>query len=258
MERKLPKKISKIDSGIYQIINLVNGKKYVGRSLNIKKRLAEHKSNLRKNMHPNKHLQFSYNKHGLNNFKFSVLEEACGATYINREQWYLDNYIDFDKDYNNSIWADMAVSKSSFMFTEKEWKIIVKMVTAGCHSRKIVKRFPKCSTHRLSKIFNKNYYRTFKISKTLKEKFKDNNNKNRKLNGIALPDKVLAKIYYLRKYLKSTTKLEKLLKFNKDKVYSIITTLRYKNDRFNKYLTRNEKLELFKLLKNNNYIKTRT
>ena len=48
--------------GIYKIINKVNGKYYVGSSLNINKRWSVHKSALSKNKHHNDHLQNAWNK----------------------------------------------------------------------------------------------------------------------------------------------------------------------------------------------------
>lgn len=60
--------------GIYIIRNLVNDKIYVGSSVNIKRRFAQHKSTLRHNTHKNKHLQNAWNKYGEENFEFVTIE----------------------------------------------------------------------------------------------------------------------------------------------------------------------------------------
>ena len=52
-----------IKSGIYKILNTHTDKFYIGSAMNLHNRLKVHKSNLRLNKHPNKHLQFSFNKH---------------------------------------------------------------------------------------------------------------------------------------------------------------------------------------------------
>jgi group I intron endonuclease len=62
--------------GIYCIENIVNNKKYIGRSVNIYGRWAYHKSALNKNIHMNNYLQHSWNKYGSENFKFYILEEC--------------------------------------------------------------------------------------------------------------------------------------------------------------------------------------
>jgi group I intron endonuclease len=63
-------------SGIYKIINKVNGKYYVGSSVNIKVRWQNHKTDLNRNVHRNIHLQRSWNECGKNNFDFVIVEKV--------------------------------------------------------------------------------------------------------------------------------------------------------------------------------------
>jgi len=61
--------------GIYTITNLINNKIYVGYAIKIQERLNTHKSELINNKHANNFLQNSWNKYGIDNFKFELLEE---------------------------------------------------------------------------------------------------------------------------------------------------------------------------------------
>lgn len=60
--------------GIYKILNTVNGKFYIGSSVNLRKRLYEHQRLLRLGKHENYHLQNAFTKYGEENFKFEIIE----------------------------------------------------------------------------------------------------------------------------------------------------------------------------------------
>ncbi len=76
---------------IYQIVNNVNGKRYIGSANDFHRRKNRHLQKLRKNEHANYHLQKSWNKYGESNFVFVILEYVeCSEDLIIREQWWLD------------------------------------------------------------------------------------------------------------------------------------------------------------------------
>lgn len=91
-------KISRDTAGVYAIVNILNNKKYIGSSSDIRKRYRQHYSNLSKNSHINVHLQRAFNKYGESYFEFWILEkcENIKATLISIEQ----KYINSDGSYN--------------------------------------------------------------------------------------------------------------------------------------------------------------
>ena len=77
-------------SGIYQILNLVNNHLYIGSAINLSSRARTHRNLLINNKHHSKYLQRSFNKYGLSNFKFEILEFCNNNILIEKEQYYLD------------------------------------------------------------------------------------------------------------------------------------------------------------------------
>lgn len=77
--------------GVYQIKNLVDGKVYVGSSIDLQRRFKEHRDSLLRGIHPNTHLQNAWNMYGETSFEFSVLEEVYDPDILrSREKHYID------------------------------------------------------------------------------------------------------------------------------------------------------------------------
>lgn len=79
-------------SGIYQILNNVNGKTYIGQTINFHKRKTRHLWSLKNNSHDNYHLQRAYNKYGLDNFIFFELIKCPNEELDKTEQYLVDFY----------------------------------------------------------------------------------------------------------------------------------------------------------------------
>lgn len=77
-------------SGVYKITNNINEKLYIGISVNVKYRLKKHKWLLKNNKHFNPHLQNAYNKHGVENFSFQLIESCPIEELDEREKYYVD------------------------------------------------------------------------------------------------------------------------------------------------------------------------
>jgi group I intron endonuclease len=83
--------------GIYKITNIINGKVYIGQSINIKKRWNQEKHG----RGINNHLNSSFNKYGIGNFTFEILKVI--EYYTPSLQSILNDYEDFYiKEYNST------------------------------------------------------------------------------------------------------------------------------------------------------------
>lgn len=91
-------------SGIYQIRNPLNDKVYIGSSIDMVRREKRHFDELLRKCHVNPKLQAAYNKYGIENFVFELVEECPIPDLLIREQHYLDQ-LDFESNYNIALVA---------------------------------------------------------------------------------------------------------------------------------------------------------
>ena len=113
--------------GIYQILNLINNKCYVGSSIDILHRFSWHRNMLRKSKHSNKHLEHAWIKYGENNFVFRILEKLDNPTkeYLEeREDYWIEFYdtINEEKGYNKQN-AKQGSFCEKWHLKEKERKV---------------------------------------------------------------------------------------------------------------------------------------
>ena len=86
--------------GIYKITNLINGKVYIGQSVDIKKRWQRHKRLSQiKNKDYEKYLYRAFRKYGLENFIFEVIEECPREALNEKECYYIQLYKSNDEHY---------------------------------------------------------------------------------------------------------------------------------------------------------------
>lgn len=77
-------------SGVYSLLCVATGKRYVGRSDEIGIRVMSHVYILRKNNHYNKKLQSDFNLYGESAFTYEILEESEPSILKEVEQSYID------------------------------------------------------------------------------------------------------------------------------------------------------------------------
>lgn len=147
MSKGINKNIHKL-SGVYEIRNTLNNKRYIGSSINIYRRWRDHKRMLNLSVHPNKHLQSAWNKYGEKHFVFKILEtcEPIKDTILFLEQKYLD----LKPEYNNSPTAGSNLGwKPTEEFRAKcrermkgKMNIPKEIVKLGIHKATEVKKKP--------------------------------------------------------------------------------------------------------------------
>jgi len=95
--------------GVYQIKNKINGKIYIGSSVDVETRLKAHLSDLRGNR-GFKNMQKDFNKYGENNFEFNILEIIDDESKLREaEDYYIKKYDSIKNGYNEKY----AVKKGS-------------------------------------------------------------------------------------------------------------------------------------------------
>lgn len=80
-----------MSTGIYQIVNTINGKRYIGSSVNIGKRWKRHISQLELGTHHSVPLQRAWLKYGASAFHFGVIVICDKSELVSTEQIWLDS-----------------------------------------------------------------------------------------------------------------------------------------------------------------------
>lgn len=156
-------------SGIYQIVNIINNKIYIGSSSFLSLRKSVHFSLLKKNTHYNKHLQSSFNKYGIKNFIFEIIEECSLEQLIEKEQFYIDT---LKPAYNKRLIAESNRGRKYTMSNLHKYKIgikrrklsnldvnnIVKLRKEGLYMREIAEIY-SISDGAISRILNGKFYK---------------------------------------------------------------------------------------------------
>jgi len=83
-------------TGIYEIVNLANGKRYVGSAVKFSQRWHKHRSMLRRGVHGNYLLQAAWDKHGEDGFAFRIIEVCEKPQLLVREQIHIDHGCDYN------------------------------------------------------------------------------------------------------------------------------------------------------------------
>lgn len=181
-----------MNSGIYFIINLINGKYYVGSAVNLNQRWYFHQYYLNKNLHKNEHLQSAWNKYGSEAFQFTIVEIVNNSnSLIEIEQLW----INYSNCYNREIGYNICAVAGSSLGYKHTFETISKLkgrispfkgkVLSKDHKEKLIlgAKKPKSELHKwklsLANIGKKYSEKTKQKQSTNR---KGNLNPNRKIN----------------------------------------------------------------------------
>lgn len=105
--------------GVYKITNNVNGKVYIGQSINIKERWKDHIRTLNKQNSHSTLLQRAWNKHKPESFSFEILELCMEDDLDDVEIKYIELYDSINNGYN----IESGGNKNKRMSEETKKKI---------------------------------------------------------------------------------------------------------------------------------------
>ena len=99
---------------IYKIESAIDGKVYIGQTINFNKRKNSHFSNLRKDTHFNSYLQRSFNKNGEENFSIEVVEECSSENLDRLEKHYIKYFKSDNQKYGFNMMSGGQINRGCF------------------------------------------------------------------------------------------------------------------------------------------------
>jgi len=98
-------------SGIYKIENIKTKKKYIGKSIDVERRIYEHKMSFKNNT-CNYKLKYDLNKYGVDSFIFSVIKNVSIDKLERMEFKFIKKYNSIDTGYNIAKVSDISIIDS--------------------------------------------------------------------------------------------------------------------------------------------------
>ena len=155
--------------GVYEIVNVVNNKRYIGQSININTRFRAHKNKLRNNQHRNAYLQNAWNKYGENNFTFNIIKICSEADLDKFEKQYIVLYNTCDRKFGYNI--DNGGNSNKHLSTETREKIRKTRQKENL-SEETIRKMSDSAKKRCSTQEWKQYYRDILTGRKLSEETK--------------------------------------------------------------------------------------
>lgn len=112
-----------IKSGIYIIINIVNGKTYIGKTKNLLTRYKSHLHRLRKNKHENSHLQNAFNLYKEPSFSYEIIEFVVEKDLYKREYFWINFYNSLNRKCGYNIEQINVLKEHKEVADETKYKL---------------------------------------------------------------------------------------------------------------------------------------
>lgn len=154
--------------GVYKIKNLVNNKVYIGSSVHVLKRWCEHIVRLNSKTHHSIYLTNAWHKYGRDNFIFEVLEYCEKEKLVEREQYWMDMYNAYDKNFGYNLRIDAESNRG--LPPSKETRIKLSVSNTGLKRSEETKR--KIKERIFTKEWRDNISKS-QIGKTVSQKTKN-------------------------------------------------------------------------------------
>ncbi len=123
--------------GIYAIRNKINGRIYIGSSVNIERRWAVHRHDLFASKHHSGILQRSWNKHGTDAFIFEVLVVLPRSSLLEFEQAFIDR-LKPSMNISPTVNSSLGIKRSA------ETKMKLSLAKRGTQPPQLVKYSQQC------------------------------------------------------------------------------------------------------------------
>ncbi len=165
--------MSKKISGIYKITNQINGKAYIGLSVDIKKRIKQHKDI--ENNSTNKNLYWAFKEYGIENFSFEIIKECEPSKLGYWERKLIEEHDTFKSGYNSSLGGEgsKAITLSDKFDIETNITVLDNVTYQSFETEKRKQEKFELKTEKLNNKLLKKTERLLSKNKTLKlEKIK--------------------------------------------------------------------------------------
>jgi group I intron endonuclease len=123
--------------GIYALRHKQKAKVYIGKSIDIRKRINSHVYALERKEHTNKDLQKDWDECGIEGFELKILEKCSMFDLQEKEQFYIDKFDSINKGYNQvrAVYDPSDKIVKNFSLTADTFDMLLEMCETDNMSR---------------------------------------------------------------------------------------------------------------------------